>query len=233
MDFRLAVVESAERLIASGAIQKAIEETLAKSVAAVVKDELGQYSEFGKALKAKVQTALKVYDEIDLPSYNDAILKIVRMQVEAATNAVVEREVAGRLKELLTPAPESIKFSELIEQYKERIKEENSAGCVCYGERHAISVSIEHEDRYGGRWTDVKLWDEAKGEGSPDIFFSVHGEKIWRLNFKNQQVEQRLFAGPFFYFERTLFQMKAAQTRIVMDVGAEDIDTEIELSHAD
>jgi hypothetical protein len=206
----------------------------AEKVAAVVKKEvdkaieeaLGWSSEFRKTVNAAVSKALKVHGDIDLPSYNETILKIVARQVETSTRDSIEKEVARRMKDLLTPAPETIKLSELAEQYQKFLKEQASAGCVCYGEVR-FAVQIEEADQYGYRSVLFdKDGDRTKRKYEWDIRLGVTKEgRIYNLAFQNQDVNKVMFAGPFYAFERSLFQMKAAGTLLQIDVTVDDIDT--------
>ena len=230
MDLKEIIERSVNNLIESGAIEKAIATNIEKSVADAIKDSMSSYSTFGKQLTKAVQEALKVHGDIDLPSYNDAILKIVARQVETMTDAAIQRQVAERLKQLLTPAPESIKLSKLVEDFIERVKSEKESGCVCYGEEGKVSVHVTEPDK---GFTYVYLDKEGNVPANKcEIKFGVYRGEVFSLSFQNQDVEKQMFVGPFYNFERLLFQMKAAKTKIELDVNEHDVSTSYELSHS-
>jgi hypothetical protein len=56
----------------------------------------------------------------------------------------------------------------------------------------------------------ISRWGKHAADSPPS------GE-VFHLSFQNQDVEKHLFAGPFYNFERSLFQMKAAKTRVILD----------------
>ncbi len=235
MDISDAVLESLTKLVSSGKVEEAVDQALGKCVARVISDELDRYSPFGKHLEEQVRKALAVHGDIDLPSYNDVILKIVRAQIETRTKASIESAVAEQLKELLTPAPETIKLSELAAKYLEMVKEKQEGGCVCYGEEHGITVIVEASDMhltsdYHHIYLDEST-NKSKRDCAIDIGISGKGSIYW-LAFKNQDVEKRMFAGPFYGFERMLFQMKAAGTKLVIDCDVSDIETRFGLEHS-
>ena len=129
---------------AKAVITKAVKETVDRHI----QESLRTYSAFGKQVEEAVGKALQLHGDIDLPSYNDAILKIVAAQVEHATKQSIEAQVAERMKDLLTPAPATIRLSELVKQYVEMLREKENSGCVCYGDRKEITFQVS-EISYG------------------------------------------------------------------------------------
>ena len=229
LDFRTEAIAAIDELIAGGMVQKTIAKTLEKTVASIVEKELSSYSDFGKQLTAAVKKSLAIGDQIDLPTYNDTILKIVARQVESQTNGLIQSQVAERMKDLLQPPPESITLSELVEQFIEHVKEKQHAGCVCYGEVQQITCIVDREDDRS--FTYVHLDDEANIEKYHcDISIGIHQDRVFSLRFREGDVEKQLFAGPFYGFERSLFQMKAAGTKIVLDARESEIETAYELA---
>lgn len=215
-------------------ITKAVKETVNRHI----QESLRTYSDFGKQVEAAVQKALCLHGPLDLPSYNDTILKIVAAQVERATTECIEAQVANRMKELLTPAPATIRLSELVAQYLKELREKEDAGCVCYGERKEITFEVG--DREHDSFRDIILSPERDAKKHDcQIRFGVHLKAnlgpntgtIYHLVFRNADVEKRMFSGPFYGFERMLFQMKAAGTAIVLDHHEIDIETDYTPDH--
>lgn len=228
MDLNELIVGTVDNVIASGVIEKTIAAQIEKTVLETIVAAMGKYTDFGKALEKAVAGALKLHGEIDLPSYNDAILKIVARQVETRTNAVIEKQVAERMRELLTPAPESIKLSELVAAFIERVKDRQKSGCVCYGEQGQITLHVKDD---GHNFTYVEI-DEEKDKPAYkcQIRFGVHKSEIFSLCFGNMDTEKQLFVGPLYNFERQIFQMKAAKTKVILDHNERDIETTYELT---
>lgn len=222
MDFRQAVIGALDHILDTNVIQIAIAKALEKTIENVVKNELESYSDFGKRLQAAVKQSLALHGSIDVPSYNDAILKIVSAQLEAKTHAVIQQQVAANLKELLEPAPAAITLTALCESYIEFLKKHRDAGCVCHGEQIA-TMGIRPSD-YDFRY--VFFDDEPKKPPQQcDVELGIAGDgRIFSLRFRDRDVEKQLFAGPFYGFQRRVFQMKAAQTRIVIDCDPADLD---------
>lgn len=224
MDLAKNLHETIDRIVASGRIESAIEEAVEKAVISVLQDELRSYSDFGGHLKDAVKKSLD-FDpaEIDLPSYNEQILKIVRAKVQGLTRASIESQVAEQMEHLLEPAPESINLSKLIGQFVEFVKERRRYDCVCHNED---SVSFHTSaGRDGFRYIQL---DESPGKAvhQCDIQIGMHQHRVFSLTLRHVHTDRQLFAGPYYGFEKLLFQMKAAKTRIVFDVEPEEIDVE-------
>jgi len=51
-----------------------------------------------------------------------------------------------------------------------------------------------------------------------------NNDECFSLMIGNQDVSKKLFIGPLYGFERTLFQFYTAKTRLVIDVDPSEID---------
>lgn len=209
-------------------------EMLEKRVAKLVSDALdsatGYNTEFKKSLDSAVAQSLGLPSGIDLPSYNHTILTIVQRQVEALHAGAIQKQIAERMKDLLKPVPESIKLSEVVEAFRQHCHEKATAGCSCDGEARITIVKKERDSySYGGtgrQFMDYGL-DQDKGTAynQCEIRFGVYGDEMYTLNFSNRDLEKELFVGPFHGFERMLFQMRAAKTKIIIDGEPDDFET--------
>lgn len=221
MDFRDAVITALDKHIAAGHVVKCIEDKLADTIKRVVDDALSQYSAFGKQLESAVKESLALNGQLDLPSYNDAILKIVRRQVEGAANDAIQRQVADSLTKLLEPPPAEITLSKLVEEYIEQVK----GHADDYGESGEISLIVDKSD--SGYGFSVEL-DEEGGKRKYGCQLRLNCNKageIYGIRINNVDLEKQLFVGTIWGFERSLFQMHAAKTRLVLDKDASEIET--------
>lgn len=233
MDFRKAVIESLDRLVSSEVIDKQIEAALTKAISSVIADVFSTYGEFGKQLKAAVEKSLALNGELDLPSYNEQILKIIARQVESYTRDTIEKQVAANLTRLLSPPPAEITLEKLVESYKERLRDRARSGCVCYGDEHRIYLKVDRDRDIGG-YCQISLSEEKPKGTYPqaDIRISATGSgEVYGVFFKSCDVEKQIFAGPFYDFERFVFQMKAAKTKITGIDQAEYIDLDYSPRH--
>jgi hypothetical protein len=234
MDFRETVIASLDKIMASGAVEQIIEDTLAKTVKAVIENALREYGDFGKQIEAAVKKSFALNGELDLPCYNDTILKIVRRQVEGYTNDVIQKQVAANLERLLEPAPAEIKLSDLVAKYVEEQKDKSSSDCVCYGERQTVEVEVKDDERLAGfkkiylsespRKIETTFSGLPRAKPPADITIGTHYGEVYHLTYKDADVEKGMFAGPLHDFERLVFQMKAAKSKIIFDCDPSDLE---------
>lgn len=225
MDLRDKFNDALENLIASGKIEDTIQASVQKCVLSAIQDATSAYSPFGKQIAKKVAESLAVHGDIDLPSYNDALLKIVARQVQTLTEATIEKQVAERLKDLLVPAPEEIKLSELVAQYREYVKDQKEHG-VIFGESR---IHLEVEGTGPGAGYSTVYLNPKRCHSRYDCAIQIHvgnNGRIWSLKLRDKDCAKDIFAGPFFGVEKMLFQMKAAGSRIVFDCPVGEIGTE-------
>lgn len=232
MDFRQVVIESLDKLIGQQLIEAAIEKALAKTIEEIVQQELRSYSDFGKQLQAAVKKSLELHGTLELASYNQSILNIVKRQVEAGVNNALQREIAANLEDLLTAPPAEIRLSQVVEAFKKHIRHSVSGQCTC-DDYHAIGLLIEEHSSLDGYW-EVALDEdgenyahEKKRKYDYDFRLCMNKEgQVYHLCFGHQDVEKTLFVGRCSDFERLLLQMKLGKTRVINDadkVGFEEL----------
>jgi hypothetical protein len=217
-----AVTDSFKKIVESGVIETAIEKKLTETINSILDTELRSYSDFGKQLGAQVKSALNVdFSNLELPGYNDLILKIVRRQVDGHVAQSVAAHVEEQMAALLAPPPAEIKLSKLVADF---IESKKSDDCSCSGSER-ISLHIE-EINYGGYWI---FMDPAEGKEKyrcgVRIGVSSDDNRVFSLNIDEKNAKSTLFVGPMYNFERDLFQMYAMGTKLIVDKDADDIDT--------
>lgn len=235
MDFQTAVLESVNKLAGSGHIEKQIEAAVSKTIAEIINDELKSYSEFGKNVKEAVKKSLSFQSaQINLPEYNAMILKVVARQVDAALGAVVEKQVSENLKDILSPMPEQLTVQDLVDKLIEKVKDDG--GCHC--DRRGILIELDGgtgDGVCGGYW-HLYLHDEPEIKGSYgsnkytykyQIAVTDKGE-VYSVSFGGQDIDKRMFLGPYYGFERYLLALKTCRTRLVKPDSVDDINTYVE-----
>jgi hypothetical protein len=217
-DLKFAVSTAFGNVVASGAIEQAIEKQLAETISSLIKTELREYSDFGKAIKDRVQQAVGVnLDRMDLPSYNDLILQIIRRQVDGIMQSEAAQQLESNMAKLLEQAPVQITLEKLIEDFVEANKEDK--------EGQDFTLLIER--KYGSTYICLDE-DAGKSEYSCDFRIAVDQDgAVYSLMLGAKDVAKTLFMGPFYGFERTLFQLYAAKSKVIVaaDADASDFNT--------
>ena len=220
-DFAQAVATAFDQIASAGVIEKQIHATLQKTIESAVNDALRSYSDFGKKLDEAVKSALAVdFNHLGLPLYNDIILKIVREKVGTLLPELAAKQFDTYMADLLSPAPASIKLSELVEQYIESEADSHRRD----GSEH-ITLIVEDNDSSGFKYVHLDA-NEGRDKYSCEIQFGVTRDgRVYRVSFGKQEITTRLIAGPLYGFHKTLFGLYAAGTCIEFDEDADYIDT--------
>jgi hypothetical protein len=226
MDIATHIAAATERLIASGKIEEAIERQLTKTIESIVEQELRSYSDFGKALHAQVTKALALDPaKLTLPSYNQVVVDVVRRAMDAHIGTVGKTHLEQLMGELLKAPPAEIKLSELVAEYRKHIASRGRRDRI--GSRIGLTVAREKFS------ADIMLAPEPVSEKYKHDYtlhvFSFDKDApatvstIW-VGAQQFSRDFRLFVGDVFGFERTLFQLWAAKTPIVLDEDECDLE---------
>lgn len=218
-----AVAVAFDKIVASGAIEQAIQSKLQDTVASIIKEQMSTYSDFGKAVKEKVERALEInLGEISLPSYGDLIGKIIRTQIDASMRKEFADALEANLKGLLVPAPAEITLEKLLDDYIEHKK--GYGGGMYAGQD--FTLVIERKDG-GYVWIGIDPEpEESHIRCEIQLGVTARGE-VYSLKFSGKDVKDNLFIGPLFNFELALFQMYTAKTKLIIpeDVHPHDYQT--------
>ncbi|TWA71871.1 hypothetical protein FBZ84_101137 [Azospirillum baldaniorum] len=218
--FEDAVTAAVRSMSESGAIQKIIEAKVGETVERVIGDAVRPYSDFGKALEKAVEGALKIdASQLGLAGYNHAVLEIVRRKLESAVMTAGAKQIEADLDRLLSgPVPAEISLSKLVDDFKEWARDD------AHGDDYDSHVTVIVEPiKYSSRWI---YFDKGAEKSWYDCAFSLLVREDGTLSSarigRNKDVTNTLFLGELAGFERTLFQMHTAKTRIVVDTEEPD-----------
>lgn len=217
-------------LITSGKVNELIEASLNKTISDIISRSFN-YGDLSKQLEAKVIAAIGIAD-LDLPNYSATVTEITRRLVESAMQNDIRRGVAKNLEALLSPPPETIKLSKIVELFVEQVKESREDSCSC-GTSSEILCRWKESEINGFR----DLWLDEDGDAKPknmfdvDICMTFHKDKLWRVHFKSS-FDKGLFAAKSLRgFEKALFDMHQAGTTVEFDCDPEDCDLYIGHDH--
>jgi hypothetical protein len=210
-----------KNIVASGLIEKTIEEKLTETIKSAIDNQLRQYSDFGKAIEQKVKELVKVdLSSLGLEGYNDFVMKIIRKNVAELTDKSISTQIENQLKELLAPAPEQIELSKLVANFiafsKENDLTENQSEITLIVEHSSGSsdyryVCLDAEPNKSAYQCKYRIGVTSKGDP-------------FSMRIDDEDMRKKLFVGSMYSFERDLFQMHVAGTKIIFDKEAHEID---------
>lgn len=214
-----AVAAAFDKIVASGVIEQTIEKKLTETIVDAIGSHLRSYSDFGQAIQKQVQQAIGVdLERADLPSYNDFVLKVIRKQLDSAMADTAAKQLEENMAKLLVKAPAEITLQQLVDDFIEAFKEDR--------EGQEFTLHIDHSS-YGFKYVCLDV-EEGKGEYSCDFRIGVDRDgHVFSLQLGGKDVTKTLFVGPIYGFERAVFQLYTAKTKIVIedDVSPRDYDT--------
>lgn len=216
-DLQDVVTSKFAEIAASGTIETIIEKHLTETIGDIIKSSLRSYSDFGKALEARVKEAVNVdLSRLELPGYNDLILKLIQRQAGDLMDNALATQIEAQMRELLAPPPQEMKLSDLLKEFIEH----KASDCPCDGPDE-ISLHIERSS-YG--YTHI-YFDEDSGKEKYLCAYAVNLDKegkVYSLKIDDADPKKKLFVGPFYNYERRLFQLYAAGVTLIVDGESED-----------
>nr|WP_246174972.1 hypothetical protein [Pandoraea bronchicola] len=209
------------KIVASGAIEKAIEKKLEETITSAIDNEIRGYSDFGRAISEGIKKSMHVdFDTLDIPGYNDLILKILRQKLEANMSNALTAGIDEQMTELLAPPPAEISLEDLVETFK---RDEMGHGSAL---SDSITLIVEQDRDYSTMQFTMVYLDRSAGMNKNACSYRIHlcDGKVLSMSIDRKDAEKTLFIGPLYRFSRRLFQMYAAGTKLIVGDDHEDID---------
>lgn len=204
-------------------IEKAIEETLEKTILSAVKDAINSYElkrNIGDKLKKQVSELAKT---VGFEGYNTFVAEKMKQIIDGTCKKDLEEKIQESFNNLLITKRDSIKLSEIFEAFREWISEDLEER-EKYGEGFYVSLN---KSSHG--WYNVVL-----AEKEPAIYseidvtkFTVHIDRdgnglIGCLYLNGDNVEKSIPFGYLNKFESLIINLKYNKTPIIIDVEDED-----------
>jgi hypothetical protein len=226
-DLNNAVNAAMANITSNGTVEKIIEEQLTKTVSSLIHDQLREYSDFGKALKEKIDTDLSVsLSNVTFTEYNKTILNLIEGAVNNAVTGEAQEKLKSDLNKLFEAPPKVVKLSEIIEKYKEESQDydrddaEKIALIIEPKEYGSITVALNPKDTKGYRAEQVDSWHDC------ELFMSIRIDeesenegKLTRTydgsTLKPHQFMPTCMSG----VSRLLYQMFCAGSTFIFDEG--------------
>ncbi|MGI0120113.1 hypothetical protein [Zooshikella sp. RANM57] len=175
-------------MITTGTIEEMIATRLNSCIEECVKNAMESYSEFGKAIKRKVDVSLSnALAHVTLPEYNKFVSDVVIELYGQALETESKKHLEALLAKSLSPVPESIKASDLLEEVR--------AFWELDAEEHEY-IELDWEDSNSAMF--VKFNHPKYDFKSLEITCYNHGEqsdKHYHIGYINDQINGQI-SGP-------------------------------------
>lgn len=216
IDLSDAILEAANRLIASGKIEAAIEKHLEATIERLLEEHLRSYSDFGKMLSERIKTAIGVnLEKVTIPEYNTIIADIVVRKIDAFMQKEGREALDTMLSEMLKAAPAEMKLSELVESFKQWVVNQYDYDPEEGGE---ITVIIDgRAEKYSSRWVYLDRKANTEKYKCEFSFLVSLDETVSYIRARGHSTKEDVFIGGYYGFERDLFRLHAAKTKLIID----------------
>lgn len=209
-------------------VEKAIEDTLEKTILKAVTDALDGYS-LKRMLEDKVTKEIsEVVSSIGFTAYNSFIAEKVKKIVEDTCYGDISNKIQKTFNDILIVKKESIKLSEICELYRDYICENTEDEEKYSLERFHVEFE---ESEYG--WLEITFAKEkptSRYSNSYDsINFIVHKDRkdnskgwIGSVHIDGYSIKEKLSFKNMSDVELLLVNLSYNQTPIIIDIEDED-----------
>lgn len=221
------VNEKVQQLIASGSIEKRIQEGVENAIDSAIKKQFESYGDVSKQIQDVIKTGLKINpSDIPFQSYNEQMLVAVKTKLGNMFAGAASERFLSEIDKLLDPAPASMSIHDLINQICRFLREESYSNKDDWNDCADITV-----ERGSGCMSDtfgLKIKTGVAGYGSKSIHLHLSSRKEGDHTIRiNHEFEYNPTC--FNDVEALIFKLYAAGTIItgVADYDEYEIDRSI------
>lgn len=215
------VSEKLRQLDEDGVIQKAIEDTLEKSLLSAVTGAIDGYK-IKHEIQEKVEKQISgVVNELDFSSYNAIMLQKMRELINAYAGDDVAKKATEMLEGLFVSKRESIKLSEIFEAYRKYVVAD-----MYYNDHSGGDEFLAYYDTTDEHWVNVSFGKDVDHVGDKEISFLLYGGygddntyRITSLRFDGTPVDCKDHLGYLNDAEQLLAQCYYNRTPVIVDEG--------------
>lgn len=217
VDVQQMIVNKLNESLTSDKFEKMVDEAVTKCLYNCVSNIFTSYGEFSKSLESKLKERLAIHCNLDeIPQYNDLVIKIITRNFETKINEILGKQISETMEALLETAPKEIYLDKLREEFVRWIAEDDGVDFDYVDEFGEYLFRVEESGSADGYFHVVMDKDPKAKKWAEAFRLSVTREgAVYAMRVGQVDMEKTLFIGPVFGFEKLLFGMKAAGTRII------------------
>ncbi|GIM32737.1 hypothetical protein [Paraclostridium bifermentans] len=219
-------------------VEKLIEETIEKSITTAITGAIDGWT-IKRTIEKKVEDGVNgLVNDIGFTAYNTFITDTIKGIMQGVVQEDLKTKIVKTVDDVLLHKRESIKLSEIFEEYRDYLNEE-----LDYQEKYDLEnfiVEIEDEDRGWITYRLNKEEDTSSWRGKNcDIEFTIHenykdesnGTLGW-VKLKGKYIDDNYMPKYRSGFEDLLINLLYNKTKIEIDVeGEDDIDTSFDIEY--
>lgn len=219
IDVDAIVGDKLRQLDENGVIQKAIEDTLEKSLLSAISDAIDGY-QIKREIREKVEKQISgAASQLDFSSYNAIMVERMREIINSYAGDDVAKKTTEMLEGLFVSKRESIRLSEIFEAYRKYAISE-----MDYEDRHSGDEFLAYYDPTDEHWAKVTFDKDANPAGDKEISFRLYGGygdnvpyHITSLMFNGSPIDCKAQLGYLNEVEQLLVQCYYNKTPVIID----------------
>ncbi|OJT69729.1 hypothetical protein [Bacillus licheniformis] len=213
MDLNLIINNTLTEIKDQGYVEKIVRKQLEETIQDIIKDSFKSWSDFGKELKQQVQDQIQFnLDSLDIPSYNQVILNIIKDELERSVHEEGARRIQESIRDILGTAKEEYKLSELINEIVEQDCELNE---LHYDDYKEITVIVEN--KYGGKYIYIDPEEDQDWYRCKYRLTLDNDLTITRAEINDRAFDNKTIMGGLYGADATIFKMWTRKSKLIID----------------
>lgn len=206
-DFILAEVH---RQTSEEAIRSLIEQKIGSTIKAAVESAFRSFGDVGKQIEKAVTSALQIGDTLDVPSYGNMVMALLRVKMDEVLAPLVNERLGAEMAEILKLAPKEVKLSELVKTMIAECDRQDRWGS-------SVTCIVDESGTPGYRWIYLDQ-DREKSKHSCEAQLGVDPDgKIYHLVIDRKDAKTTVVLGAYEAWKKQLFAAYCCGSKLIAD----------------
>lgn len=192
----------------------AVRELVEKNIAEIIKrsvDRAFQWGDVKNSIEKAIENALEVKGPIDIPSYSNMMLGLLRGMIDDRLSYLINARLADDMEDLLGLGKKEVKLSEFVKQITDEADQQERRG-------ESITCIVEESQYSAGSYHIYIDAEENKRNYQCELHFYVTAEgKIYSLSVDGKDAKTRIHVGYMEGWKKQIFALFITGGKFVVD----------------
>jgi hypothetical protein len=207
------ILAEVHRQTSEEAIRSLVEQKIGSTIKAAVENAFRSFGDVGKQIEKVVTAALQIGGELDVPSYGNMVMAVLRVKMDEVLSPLVNERLAAEMGEILNLAPKQVELSDLVKTMIGECDRQDRWGSsvTCIVEESVGSLTP------GYRWIYLDQ-EQGKSKHACEAQIGVDPDgKIFSLTIDRKDAKTTVVLGAYEDWKKQLFAAYCCGSRLVVD----------------
>lgn len=205
------ILAEVHRQTSEDELRKIVEQKIGACVKEAVDRSMRSFGNVGQQIEKAVGKALEIGDQVDVPSYGNMVMAVLRAKMDEVLTPLVNGRLAAEMNDILKLAPKEVKLSDIVKLLVDDVDAQDRYGSsiTCIVEDSQTVIGYQHI------YLDPEM-EKRKYECAVQLGVDPAG-KIYSLTIERKDARTTVVLGEYDPYKKALFAAYCCGSKFIVD----------------